>query len=96
MTISRTGEERRKLIRREVDYTNCPKYEKHELTTEQIEEIAEAAAKKAVEKIRVKNDLELASLVRQLGLSWGEKIIFGVGIIFFAMVIWATDHGFRI
>jgi hypothetical protein len=92
----RSGEERRKEPRRIMDFERCPKYEKHELTMEQIERIAEYAADKAVKKIEMKNDAELANMVRKLGLSWGEKIIFFVGIIFLSLIIWATEHGFKI
>ena len=97
----RSGKDRRnpENLRRSTDvetFMNCPKYNYHELTSLQIEEIAEKAAIKAVAKINSERDIEFAQFVKKVGFNWGEKILFALGIFMLWLLGWATNHGFKL
>jgi hypothetical protein len=64
----------------------CPRYDKHELSDEQIEQIATSAAKKAVE-------LATSDFYRTIGKGLTEKLVWFVGVVAVATSIWMTGKG---
>ena len=71
MYNQRSGVDRREMSRRLSDehaFHSCPKFEKHELTVGQIEDIANQAAQKAMHLMDEKKDIEFAQFVRKIGM----------------------------
>jgi hypothetical protein len=97
--IARSGTERRESMRRRSDiesFDRCPKFDKHELTVSQIEEIAEKAAERAMRLMEDKKDIEFAQFVKKIGFSWGEKFLFVFGLLILWLLSWASNHGFKL
>lgn len=80
------GIRRRLADKMENDFIACPRYDKHELTDDQIEEIAERAAEKAI--IKAKNDL-----YRDVGETVLGKFKWMVGAIVVGVFVWMASHG---
>lgn len=75
--------------RRKIDiegFTECPRYEKHELSDEQIEEIAERAAKKAIK-------LAKADFYQDVGHTVVNKFYWLVGLIIAGSFLWLNSKG---
>ena len=95
----RSGHDRREMARRESDkelFEQCPKYNKHDLTDDQIAKIAEQAAAKAMKLMEDKKDIQFAQFVKKVGFSWGEKVVFILGLLVIWFVAWATNNGFKL
>lgn len=77
--------ERRKAIslRRHSDFESCPRYDKHELSEEQIVEIAKKAVTLAREEF-----------YQEVGKSVTSKFFVIVGAISIAAMIWLTKKGY--
>jgi len=69
-----------------MDYENCPRYDKHELDDEQIDQIAERAARKAVELAR--NDL-----YQDVGHSVLTVIKYGLGVAAVGLFVMLVKMG---
>jgi hypothetical protein len=95
----RSGIDRREMTRRHSDldaFEQCPKYNKHELTDEQIDKIAKQAAEQAMKLMEDKKDIQFAQFVKKVGFSWGEKVVFILGLLVIWVVAWATNNGFKL
>lgn len=77
--------ERRRAVslRRHSDFESCPRYDKHELSEEQIVEIA----KKAV-------NLAREEFYQEVGKSVTSKFFVIVGVASIALMLWLTKHGY--
>lgn len=73
---------RRVHIRRETDFESCPRYDKHELTEEQMLDIAKRAVLLAREEF-----------YRDVGKSVANKFFIVVGLVTLAGLTWLTNHG---
>lgn len=80
------GRRRRAEDRLENAFTGCPRYDKHELSEDQIEEIAERAAEKAIKK--AKDDL-----YKDVGETVVGKFKWMVGLIVVGTFVWMVSHG---
>jgi hypothetical protein len=77
-------DDRRHEIRREVDYyKDCPKYEKHDLTREQVKDIVEEVYK------------QMKADAFDEGKSWIVKLITFLGIAAYALYAWLSNHPFK-
>jgi len=65
----------------DTSFSMCPKYDKHELTAEQIEQIAEAAAQKAVKIAR-------ENFYRDVGETVVNRWLIIVGMGTVSMYVW--------
>lgn len=72
--------------RHEDDFSTCPKWDKHELTNEQIEEIAERAAQKAV---RIARD----NFYKDVGRAVISKWLIAIGIFTVGSYAWLRNKG---
>ena len=90
MTTSAILQDRRRMDRRQSDrdFNSCPKYEKHDLTREQMLEIATIAVELATEKAK----LELADNVIALGQDILGKLLIGLAAVVLAGLAWAQAH----
>jgi len=73
--------ERRTTLRRENDRAGCPY-----LTPEQVEEIAETAAVKAVQKMT-------DGMYRNIGKGVVNKVLWVIGVFGVALYFWLRDKG---
>ena len=73
--------ERRTTLRREDDRSGCPY-----LTPEQMEDIAEKAAVRAVQKMT-------DSMYREIGKGLVKKFLWFVGVVSVALYFWLRDKG---
>lgn len=73
--------ERRTALRREDDRAGCPY-----LTPEQMEDIAEKAAVKAVQKMT-------DTMYREIGKGFVKKFLWFVGVTSVALYFWLRDKG---
>jgi hypothetical protein len=64
----------------------CPKYAKHDLTDEQIEEIAERAAERAIIKAQDR-------LYQEVGKGVLGKLYWIVGLVVVGAGVWMANHG---
>ena len=64
----------------------CPRYDKHELTDEQIDLIATNAAKKAV-------DMATDDFYKTVGRSFTQKIFWIAGVFAVGVVTWMAQKG---
>ncbi|MDD5688489.1 MAG: hypothetical protein PHE88_11740 [Elusimicrobia bacterium] len=80
------GYRRRVSDKLENDFMGCPRYDKHELTDDQIEEIAERAAEKAIKK--AKDDI-----YKDVGETVVGKFKWMVGAIVVGVFVWMVSHG---
>jgi hypothetical protein len=84
-------QENRVMFRRDMDkqrFEHCPKYERHDLSEDQIVEI--------VKRIRQEDNAELGAFIKQTGKDWIPKIIFFVGAGIYLMAKWLESHGVKI
>jgi len=83
--------EQRVMLRREIDkqrFEHCPKYERHDLSEDQIIEI--------VKRIRQEDNAELGAFIKQTGKDWFPKVIFFVGAGVYVLARWFENHGIKI
>lgn len=73
--------ERRTTLRREDDRAGCPY-----LSQQQVEEIAEKAAVKAVQKMT-------DTMYREIGKGFVKKFLWFVGVASVALYFWLRDKG---
>jgi len=67
-------------------FSQCPRYDKHELSDDQIEEIAERAAKKAIGMAR-------DEFYQDVGETIVGKFKWLVGAIAVGIFVWLAQHG---
>lgn len=67
-------------------FMQCPRFDKHELTDDQIEEIAERAAKKAIVFAR-------DEFYQDVGQTIVSKFKWLVGAIVVGVFVWLAQHG---
>lgn len=67
-------------------FSQCPRYDKHELTDDQIEQIAERAAKKAIGMAR-------DEFYQDVGETIVGKLKWFLGAIIVAVFVWLAQHG---
>ena len=98
MTIDRTdldrlrGHDERVLLRRATDkvmFDQCPKYQKHDLTHEQMIEIVEMAIKRIDEK----KNIEFAQYIKSESKTMLPRIIVAFGTFVIAVIILLHDKG---
>ena len=77
---------RRRAIDKE-EFSSCPRYDKHELSDDQIEDIAERAATRAVSKVK-------GEFYEEVGKGVMSKLYWLVGIILVGAYAWMVAHGF--
>ncbi len=84
--LNRRQEDKKENAECEPKFTSCPRYDKHELSDEQIAQIAEAAAQKAVQIAR-------DNFYKDVGKSVVSKwfVIIGMGTV--AAYAWARNKG---
>jgi hypothetical protein len=83
-----TGYRRRKAdAELDESFSQCPRYDKHELSDEQIEEIAERAAKKAIEMAKTE-------FYTDVGHTVINKFYWLVGIVVAGSFLWLNSKGF--
>ena len=70
----------------DASFAFCPKYERHDLSDEQIEMIATNAAKKAV-------DLATDDFYKVVGRGITQKFVWIVGVFAVGMVTWMAQKG---
>lgn len=70
-------------LRRHSDYEQCPKFDKHELSEEQIVEIAKRAVALAREEF-----------YQEVGKSVTSKFFMLVGLIAMSTMVWLTRKGY--
>lgn len=68
------------------NFAKCPRYDKHELDDDQIEEIAERAAVKAVEKAT-------RDFYAGVGKSVMSKLYWLLGLIIVGTALWLQKNG---
>ena len=71
---------------RNINFHNCPKYEKHELTTDQIKAITFEAAKLAVEMVK-------AEAITATGTFVITKLGYLVGVISLGLLLYLNRLG---
>ena len=69
---------------RESEFTSCPRYDKHELSADQIEQIVEKAAKRGVEMAR-------QDFYKGVGESVVSKWFIFIGMATVAFYAWARS-----
>lgn len=67
-------------------FSMCPRYDKHELSDDQIEEIAERAAKKAIGMAR-------DEFYQDVGETIVGKLKWFLGAIIVGVFVWLAQHG---
>jgi len=67
-------------------FAMCPRYDKHELSDDQIEEIAERAAQKAIEKAT-------QDFYAGVGKSIMGKVYWMVGLMIVGLFVWMNKNG---
>jgi hypothetical protein len=84
--MNRRQEDKKEGAESEPKFASCPRYDKHELSDEQISQIAEAAAQKAVQIAR-------DNFYKDVGKSVVSKwfVIIGMGTV--AAYAWARNKG---
>ena len=80
-------EDRRANIRRVTDFSSCPRYEKHELSRDQIVEIAKEAIVMAKAEI-------LQDIGRSAVNTLTDKFFYVIGAASFALMVWLTKNGY--
>lgn len=68
-------------------FSMCPRYDKHELSDDQIEEIAERAAEKAIDKAK-------ADFYQDVGHTVINKFYWLVGAVIAGSFLWLNSKGF--
>lgn len=68
-------------------FLECPHYEQHDLSESQIDEIAERAAKRAIEMAR-------DDFYKDVGKSIVSKFTWGVGVSAVGLFLWLQSKGF--
>jgi hypothetical protein len=74
-----------------MDYAHCPKFERHELTEDQIIDIA----KKAVELAKDDAARDLGRYVITEGKSMVTKVFFWIGAAALALYSWIETHNIK-
>jgi hypothetical protein len=77
-----TDEQQEIVERRKINFEQCPKYERHELSEDQIV----AIAKKAVQLAKEESDMEVGRLTKK-----GLRYIAGTLLI--GLYVWAVQQG---
>lgn len=72
--------------RQKADYHTCPRYDKHELSADQIADIAEAAAQRAVVIAR-------ENFYKDVGQSVVSKLFIIIGMTTVAIYSWLRSKG---
>lgn len=89
---SRAGDDDN-IVYRDISFNTCPKYQKHELTADQIDEIAEKAAIKAISKAVMQTKEELKNeIIMDIGLTGLNAIKYILGIGLLGLFYWLVKH----